>query len=116
DAIKAKVMRNFAAPAGLTTSPGVHGYTKELDKRLKYDVASAKKLMADAGYPNGFSVALDCPNDRYNNDEQICQAVAAMLAQIGIKVDLQARSKTLHLPKLQKKDSSLFLLGWRVRT
>jgi peptide/nickel transport system substrate-binding protein len=72
--------------------------------------------MADAGYPNGFSVTLDCPNDRYNNDEQICQAVTGMLAQIGIKVDLQARSKTLHFPKLQKKDSSFFLLGWGVPT
>ncbi len=116
EAIKAKVMRNFAAPAGLVTSPGVHGYTKELDKRLKYDVAAARKLMTEAGYPNGFSVTLDCPNDRYNNDEQICQAVTGMLAQIGIKVDLQARSKTLHFPKVQKKDSSFFLLGWGVPT
>lgn len=116
NAIKTKVMRNFAAPAGLVTSPGVHGYTPALDQRQKYDVAAAKKLMADAGYPNGFGVTLDCPNDRYNNDEQICQAVAGMLAQIGIKVDLQARSKTLHFPKLQKKDSSFFLLGWGVPT
>ena len=116
NAIKAKVMRNFAAPAGLVTAPGVHGYTKELDQRLKYDVAAARKLMADAGYPTGFAVTLDCPNDRYNNDEQICQAVTGMLAQIGIKVDLQARSKTLHFPKLQKKDSSFYLLGWGVPT
>ena len=116
EAIKAKVMRNFSAPAGLVTSPGVHGYTKELDKRLKYDVAAARKLMAEAGYPNGFSVTLDCSNDRYNNDEQICQAVTGMLAQIGIKVDLQARSKTLHFPKVQKKDSSFFLVGWGVPT
>jgi len=116
NAIKAKVMRNFAAPAGLITSPGVHGHTAALDQRLKYDVAAAKKLMAEAGYPNGFGVTLDCPNDRYNNDEQICQAVAGMLAQIGIKIDLQARSKTLHFPKLQKKDSSFFLLGWGVPT
>ena len=116
NAIKAKVMRNFSAPAGLVTSPGVHGHTPQLDQRLKYDVAGAKKLMAEAGYPNGFSVSLDCPNDRYNNDEQICQAVTGMLAQIGIKVDLQARSKTLHFPKLQKKDSSFFLLGWGVPT
>ena len=116
NAIKQKVMRNFSASAGLITSPGVHGYTPALDQRLKYDVAAAKKLMADAGYPNGFGVTLDCPNDRYNNDEQICQAVVGMLAQIGIKVDLQARSKTLHFPKLQKKDSSFYLLGWGVPT
>src|SRR4029079_5983128 len=81
-----------------------------------YDLAGAKKLMADAGYAQGFKVTLDCPNDRYNNDEAICQAAVGMLAQIGIKVDLQARSKTLHFPKLQKKDTSFFLLGWGVPT
>ncbi len=61
NAIKAKVMRNFSAPAGLTTAPGVHGYTKALDERLKYDVAGAKKLMAEAGYPNGFGVRSTAP-------------------------------------------------------
>jgi peptide/nickel transport system substrate-binding protein len=116
NAVRAKVMRGFAAPAGLITSPGVHGWTKQLDERLALDVAGAKKLMAEAGYPNGFKVTLDCPNDRYNNDEGICQALVGMVAQIGVTVDLQARSKTLHFPKLQKKDSSFFLLGWGVPT
>jgi peptide/nickel transport system substrate-binding protein len=116
NAIKQKVMRNFAAPANLITSPGVHGHTAKLDERPKYDVQAAKRLMTEAGYPAGFGVTLDCPNDRYNNDEQICQAVVGMLAQIGIKVDLQARSKTLHFPKLQKSDSSFYLLGWGVPT
>ncbi|QQS13089.1 MAG: ABC transporter substrate-binding protein [Rhodospirillales bacterium] len=116
NAIRAKVMRNFAAPAGLITPDGVAGWTKALDARLPFDLAGAKKLMAEAGYPNGFKVTLDCPNDRYNNDEAICQAVVAMLAQIGVQIDLQARSKTLHFPKLQKKDSSFYLLGWGVPT
>ena len=116
NAIKAKVMRGFSAPAGMVTSPGVRGYTPELDKRLPFDVAAAKKLMAEAGYPNGFEVVLDCPNDRYNNDESICQAAVAMLAQIGITVKLEARSKTLHFPKIQKRDSSFYLLGWGVPT
>jgi peptide/nickel transport system substrate-binding protein len=116
NAIKTKVMRNFAAPAGIITPNGVAGWTKELDGRAPFDVAGAKKLMAEAGYPNGFKVTLDCPNDRYNNDEAICQAVVGMLSQIGIQIDLQARSKTLHFPKLQKKDSSFYLLGWGVPT
>ncbi len=116
NAIKAKVMRNFAAPAGIVTSPGVHGHTPQLDQRLKFDVIAAKALMAQAGYPNGFGVTLDCPNDRYNNDEQICQAVVGMLSQIGIKVELQARSKTLHFPKAQKKDTSFYMVGWGVPT
>jgi len=116
NAIKTKVMRNFASPAGIITAKGVNGWTKELSARLPYDVAGAKKLMADAGYASGFKVTLDCPNDRYNNDEAICQAVVGMLSQIGIQIDLQARSKTLHFPKLQKKDSSFYLLGWGVPT
>ncbi|WP_430398805.1 ABC transporter substrate-binding protein [Ferrovibrio sp.] len=116
EAIRTKVMRGDAVVAGMITSPGVHGYDAAIDKRLPYDVAKAKKLLADAGYPNGFGITLDCSNDRYVNDEAICQAVVGMLAQAGIKVDLAARSKTLHFPKLQKKDSSFFLLGWGVPT
>ena len=111
DAIKAKVMRNFAAPAGLITSPGVHGYTKELDKRLKYDVASAKKLMAEAGYPNGFSVTLDCPNDRYNNDEQICQAVTARWRRSASRSTCRPASRRCTSPKLQKVHSELLPAG-----
>ena len=71
-------------------APGINGYTKDLDKRpalLKPE--EAKKMLADAGYPNGFEVGMDCPNDRYVNDEKICQAVVAMLARIGVKVNLQ---------------------------
>ena len=64
EAIKKKVMRGLSEPAGIITFPGVNGYTKELDARLPYDVDAAKKLLADAGYPNGFDVELRCPNDR----------------------------------------------------
>lgn len=84
EAIKAKVMRGLSVPAGIITSPGVHGYTKELDSRLPHDPAAARKLLAEAGYPGGFDVRLDCPNDRYNNDEAICRAVVGMLARIGV--------------------------------
>jgi peptide/nickel transport system substrate-binding protein len=115
-AIKQKVMRDLSVPAGIITTAGVHGYTKALDGRLPHDVAAAKKLLADAGYPNGFDVKLDCPNDRYNNDEAICQAAVGMLGKIGIKVTLDAQSKTLHFPKLQKRQSDFYLLGWGVPT
>lgn len=116
NAIRSKVMRGFSAPAGIIAPPAVHGWSKALDTRPAYDPAGAKKLMADAGYARGFKVTLDCPDDRYDNDEAICQAAVGMLAQIGIGVDLQARSKTLHFPKLQKRDSSFYLLGWGVPT
>ncbi len=116
ETIKKKVMRDLSVPAGIITSAGVHGYTPALDARLPYDPAAAKRLLAEAGYPNGFDVKLDCPNDRYNNDEAICQAVVGMLGKIGIKVSLDAQSKTLHFPKLQKRESDFYLLGWGVPT
>ncbi|MGE0421683.1 MAG: ABC transporter substrate-binding protein [Reyranellaceae bacterium] len=116
EAIHRKVMGGFSAPAGVIAPPAVHGWTKALDARPAHDLAGARKLMADAGYARGFKVTLDCPDDRYANDEAICRAIVGMLAQIGIGVDLQARSKTLHFPKLQKRDSSFYLLGWGVPT
>ena len=68
--------------------------------------------MTEAGYPNGFEVTLDCPNNRYVNDEQICLAVAAMLTQIGIQTKVTAQPRATYFPKLEKYDTSLYMLGW----
>src|SRR5690606_28760865 len=76
---------------------------------------AAKALLAEAGYPDGFSIVMNCPNDRYVNDEAICQAVAAMLARIGIKVDLNAQPKAQYFAKVLPSggfDTSFYLLGW----
>ena len=101
DAIKRTVMRGQSFPTNLMVAPGINGYTKDLDKRpalLKPE--EAKKLLADAGYPNGFETGMDCPNDRYVNDEKICQAVVAMLAKIGVKVNLRAQTRNLYFAKI----------------
>ncbi|UYN97877.1 MAG: ABC transporter substrate-binding protein [Enhydrobacter sp.] len=119
DAIKRTVMRGQSFPTNLMVAPGINGYVKELDKRpalLKAE--EAKKLLADAGYPNGFEVGMDCPNDRYVNDEKICQAVVAMLARAGIKVNLLAQTRSKYFAKILRKgnyapgDTSFFMLGW----
>jgi peptide/nickel transport system substrate-binding protein len=68
--------------------------------------------LADAGYPNGFEVGMNCPNDRYVNDAGICQAVAANLARVGVKVNLQAETKGTYFPKILRRDTSFYLLGW----
>jgi peptide/nickel transport system substrate-binding protein len=68
--------------------------------------------MAEAGYPNGFQVGMNCPNDRYVNDEEICKAVAAMLARIGVKIDLMAESKATYFPKILSRNTSFYMLGW----
>jgi peptide/nickel transport system substrate-binding protein len=117
NAIQKVVMRGFSVPAGVITAPGVHGFPKDLDKnRPPYDPEKAKKLLAEAGYPNGFEVALDVPNDRYNNDEAIGQATVGMLGKIGIKVKLVSQSKSLHFPKISKRTSDFYMLGWGVPT
>ncbi|MDJ0897083.1 MAG: ABC transporter substrate-binding protein [Alphaproteobacteria bacterium] len=115
-AIQKKVMRGLSIPAGIITPPGVHGYTEKLDERLGYDVDKAKALMAEAGYPDGFEIQLDCPNNRYNNDEAICQAAVAMLGKIGVKVALNAQPKSLHFPLLQNRQTDFYMLGWGVPT
>lgn len=112
EAIRRKIMRGNSAPANCMTPAPVACTDPALEKRLPYDRAAAKKLLADAGYPNGFEVGMDCPNNRYINDEKICQAVAAMLAQIGVRVKLTTLPKTTYFPKLEKHDTSFYMLGW----
>ena len=112
ETIRTRVMRGAATPTGLMVAPGIKGFVPELNKRLPYDPEAAKKLLAEAGYPNGFEVGMNCPNDRYVNDGEICQAVAANLARIGVKVNLQAESKATYFPKILRRDTSFYLLGW----
>jgi peptide/nickel transport system substrate-binding protein len=114
DAIKAKVMRGFAVPTALMVGPGVNGFDAALNKRLlPYDPEAAKKLLAQAGYPNGFEIGMDCPNDRYVNDEGICQAVVAMLARIGVKIDALIQPRARYFAKvLGDYKTDVFLLGW----
>ena len=83
ETIKSKVMHGFSVPAGLLFPPGVRGYPADLERRLPYDPEGARKLLAEAGYREGFDFTLDCTNNRYINDEAICRALVAMWAQVG---------------------------------
>jgi peptide/nickel transport system substrate-binding protein len=112
EAIKTRIMRGTSTPTALMVAPVVNGFVPELNKRLPYDPDKAKKLLAEAGYASGFEVGMNCPNDRYVNDAEICQAVATMLARIGIKVNLMAETKAIFFPKILRRDTSLYMLGW----
>jgi peptide/nickel transport system substrate-binding protein len=116
DAIKRTLMRGLSIPTGELITPQVYGYLKEANHRPKYDVARAKALLKEAGYPDGFEVTLDCPNDRYINDALICQALTSMWAKIGMKVRLDAMPKAQYFAKINKHDTSLYMLGWAVAT
>ena len=114
DSIVAKVLRGQAAPAGSFVSPLVGGYLPELERRLPYDPAAARALLKEAGYPNGFSVQLDCVNVTYR--AAVCQAIAAMLAQVGIRATFQPSPSALFFPKLTQATSSFFEFGWSPTT
>jgi peptide/nickel transport system substrate-binding protein len=112
DAIHRKVMRGSSRPTGVLLGPGVNGYDAALDVRLPHDPEAARRLLAEAGYPAGFPVTLDCTNDRYVNDEAICQALVPMLARVGIAVTLNAQSKNKIFEKVRLHQTSFYMMGW----
>ncbi len=116
DAIQQVVMRGQSAPAGMISPPFVNGWDKTMDASSTTNLDKAKDLMAEAGYGDGFSIQLDCPNDRYINDEAICQASVGMLSQIGIKVNLDAKPKAQHFPLISNLETDFYMLGWGVPT
>jgi len=116
ETIKSRVMRGASTPVGLMLTSQIKGYAPDLAKRLPYDPEGAKKLLAEAGYPNGFEVKMNCPNDRYVNDGEICQAVAANLARVGVKINLEAETKVNYFPKILRRDTSFYMLGWTAST
>jgi peptide/nickel transport system substrate-binding protein len=111
DAIHKSTMRNLSKPTGGMTPSPVQS-TPEIEKRLPFDVNGARKLLADAGYPQGFEVTLDCPNNLYVNDEKICQAIAAMWSKIGVTTQLVTLPRAQYFPKLEKLDTRIYMLGW----
>jgi peptide/nickel transport system substrate-binding protein len=118
ETIKSRVMRGLSVPSALMVSPLLVSFGQDFP-RPKYDAEGAKKLLAEAGYPNGFEVGLDCPTDRYVNDEAICQAVTSMLARVGVKVNLMAQPKAKYFAKILKPggyNTSFYLLGWTPST
>ena len=109
-------MRGLSQPTGALIAPQVNGWSKKADARWPYDVQAAKKLLKDAGYENGFEIDFACPNNRYINDEEICQAVAAMWARVGVKVKLRTLPLVTYFPMIQRYEASIYMLGWGVPT
>jgi peptide/nickel transport system substrate-binding protein len=110
DAIVAKVLRGQATPTGSFVSSLVDGYLPALERRLPHDPAKARALLKEAGYPDGFGVTLDCVNVTYR--AAVCQAIAAMLTQVGIRVTFQPAPSALFFPKLSQATTSFFEFGW----
>ncbi len=112
DAILKTIMRGSAESASQLVSPAMRGYSGANSSRPMFDQAAAKSLLAEAGYENGFSFGLKCPNNRYLNDEAVCQAVVGMLAQVGITAELDAMPVQNYWPELRADNFDMYLLGW----
>jgi len=110
-AIVDRVMEGFAIPAGNLVSPPVFGHADAL-KPETYDPEGAKKLLAEAGYADGFTLTLYAPNNRYVNDDQVAQAVAQMLARIGIRTKVETMPASVYFGKARAGEFSLAVLGW----
>ena len=115
-AINRVTMRGMSQPTGTLIAPQVNGWTKKVDARYAFDVEASKKLLADAGYAGGFEVDFACPNNRYINDEEICQAVSAMWARVGVKAKLRTLPLVTYFPMIQRYEASIYMLGWGVPT
>lgn len=114
EAIADRLMKGFATPAAQLSPEGYTGHNPNLEPR--YDLEKAKQLMKEAGYEDGFSITMMAPNNRYVNDAQIAQAVAAMLARINIKVDLKTLPKAQYWPEYDARAADLMLIGWHADT
>jgi peptide/nickel transport system substrate-binding protein len=112
DTIQRRVMRGKSRNVGTMVAPPIPGYSAALDVPLAFNIDTAKRLLTEAGYPNGFKTKLDCSNDRYIADEQTCVAIAAMWTRAGIQVELKTQSRTTYFPMVDKGESDVYILGW----
>jgi len=112
DALVDKIMRDNAEVASQLVSPQMKGYSEAASERIGYDPDGARALLTEAGYPDGFSFGLQCPNDRYINDEALCKAMTALLTQAGMKAELNAMPVRNYWPELREGNFDMYLLGW----
>src|SRR5690606_28164460 len=109
------IMDGMATPPNQYLPDGMFG-TLRNPPELKYDPEAAKKLLAEAGYADGFELTVSATNDRYINDGQIAQAVAQYLSRIGIKARVDAMTRSVYFPKRAKREFSFAMGGWASET
>ncbi|MGR3464565.1 ABC transporter substrate-binding protein [Limimaricola sp.] len=112
DTINRVVMRGTVEPVSQLVPEGISGYSEAHAERPAYDPERARELLAEAGYPDGFSFGLKCTNDRYINDEAVCRATASMLADAGLDAELTTVPVRNYWEELRADDYDMYLLGW----
>lgn len=112
DTIDRVIMRGKAEPVSQLLPPGLSGYSQAAHERLSFDEEQSRALLAEAGYPEGFSFGLMCTNDRYINDEAVCRAMASMLARVGLNAEVTAMPVRNYWDELRAGNYDMYLLGW----
>lgn len=115
EAIAKRIMEGLGQPTGDFLPYPMFGTRKDA-KPDPYDPDQAKKLLAEAGFPNGFSITLGTPNDRYINDAEVAQAVASQWTRIGVKTKVEAVTKTVFFKNRNEFKYSAYLAGWGAGT
>jgi peptide/nickel transport system substrate-binding protein len=112
EAIRSQVMRGQSVTTGSMVPARTRSPASTEPRLLPYDPARAKRLLAEAGYPDGFETQLLCPNNRYVNDERICTALSAMFAKVGVKASLALQPRAQFFQKVDNTDFAIHLYGW----
>lgn len=110
-AIVERIMEGAATPSGQYLPEGIYSYVPDLPPP-RPDPDAARKLLAEAGYPQGFRIQLNGPNDRYINDARIIQAVGQMWTRIGVRTTIEAQPWTTFIGRAGRQEFSAFLVGW----
>ena len=113
EALRRATLRGQAVPTGSMWTQFVNGWDASTDARLPLDRERARRLLTEAGYPQGFSVPLDCPVGTY---DEACQAVAAMLSQVGIRVTLALHPNAVFTQRIRRQETAFYALSWGVPT
>lgn len=111
DAIVARVMEGVATATAQFMPPGTYGYVPDI-KAGRGDPAAARKLLADAGFPNGFALTLHGPNDRYPNDARLAQAVGQMWTRIGVRTQVEVSPYASFVTRASKQEFAAFVVSW----
>lgn len=111
-AIQRVVMRGASQSAGLIIAPAIQGFDPKQNERVPFDLAAAKKLMAEAGHAEGFPLTMMCPAGRYVNDEAICTALVPMMQRIGINIRLTTMPMSQFVVRAEAGEAPFYMLGW----
>ena len=106
------LFRGKIEPASQLVPAGISGFSEANTDRPEFNPERARELLAEAGYPDGFSFGLKCTNDRYINDEALCRAAASMFAAVGLDAELSTGPVRDYWPQLREDDFDMYLLGW----